>query len=118
MVKNASTKLVREKMGGESYEYYPLGQYIVVAPGVCGGRPTFKNTRIDVRHALEGSNPLENTLKILTHSSQKHPQIRRAGGRPPQRHYANFAMVFTYHHNSGVLANKNRPVLASTCRSW
>jgi uncharacterized protein (DUF433 family) len=44
--------LVGEMVGGEWYEYYPLGQYIVVAPGVCGGRPTFKYTRIDVRHAL------------------------------------------------------------------
>jgi uncharacterized protein (DUF433 family) len=39
-------------VGGEPYEYYPVGRYIVVAPGVCGGRPTFKYTRIDVRHAL------------------------------------------------------------------
>ena len=38
---------------GESYEYYPLGQYIVAAPGGCGGRPTFKYTRIDVHHALD-----------------------------------------------------------------
>jgi uncharacterized protein (DUF433 family) len=45
-------KLVREIVGGEPYEYYPLGRHIVVAPGVCGGRPTFKYTRIDVRHAL------------------------------------------------------------------
>src|SRR5215510_566674 len=34
--------------GGEAYEDYPLGQYIVAAPGVCGGRPTFKYTRIDI----------------------------------------------------------------------
>lgn len=52
MVKSTSKKLVREIVGGESYEYYPLGQYIVVAPGVCGGRPTFKYRRIDVQHAL------------------------------------------------------------------
>lgn len=45
-------KRVREIVGGESYEYYPVGQHIVIAPGVCGGRPTFKYTRIDVRHAL------------------------------------------------------------------
>jgi uncharacterized protein (DUF433 family) len=45
-------KLVHEIVGGEPYEYYPLGRHIVVAPGVCGGRPTFKYTRIDVRHAL------------------------------------------------------------------
>jgi uncharacterized protein (DUF433 family) len=49
---NANKTLLREIVGGESYEYYPLGKYIVAAPGVCGGRPTFKYTRIDVRHAL------------------------------------------------------------------
>ncbi|HEY7544169.1 MAG TPA: DUF433 domain-containing protein [Blastocatellia bacterium] len=51
-MRNASRKLSREIIGGEPYEYYPLGQHIVSAPGVCGGRPTFKYTRIDVRHAL------------------------------------------------------------------
>ncbi len=45
-------QLVHEIVGGETYDYYPLGKYVVVAPGVCGGRPTFKYTRIDVRHAL------------------------------------------------------------------
>lgn len=40
--------LVREEYGGEMYEYYPLGKYVVVAPGVCGGRPTFKYTRLEV----------------------------------------------------------------------
>jgi len=45
-------KLVREIYGGEPYEYYKIGRYIVSAPGVCGGRPTFKYTRIAVRHAL------------------------------------------------------------------
>jgi uncharacterized protein (DUF433 family) len=44
--------LVSEMVGGEPYEYYPLGEHIVAAPGVCGGRPTFKYTRIDVRHAI------------------------------------------------------------------
>ncbi|MGH7960719.1 MAG: DUF433 domain-containing protein [Candidatus Binatia bacterium] len=51
-MRKALKKLVREIVGGEPYEYYPLGHYIVLAPGVCGGRPTFKYTRIDVRHAL------------------------------------------------------------------
>lgn len=45
-------KLVREIVGGESYEYYPVGRYIVCAPEICRGRPTFKYTRIDIRHAL------------------------------------------------------------------
>jgi uncharacterized protein (DUF433 family) len=51
-VKHSSQQLVCEMVEGEPYEYYPLGQYIVAAQGVCGGRPTFKYTRIDVRHAL------------------------------------------------------------------
>lgn len=46
-------KLVREMVGGEPYEFYAVSRHIVMAPGVCGGRPTFKYTRIDVRHALK-----------------------------------------------------------------
>ncbi len=46
-------KLVCEMVGGEPYAYYPLGEHIVCAPGVCGGEPTFKYTRIGVRHAIE-----------------------------------------------------------------
>ena len=49
----AAKKLVREVVGGESYEYYPLGDYIVTAPGICGGRPTFKYTRIEVQVILD-----------------------------------------------------------------
>jgi len=41
-------KLVRETVGSEPYEYFPLGRYVVAAPGVCGGRPTFKYTRLEV----------------------------------------------------------------------
>jgi uncharacterized protein (DUF433 family) len=44
--------VVCEIVGGEPYESYPLGEYIVAAPGVYGGRPTFKYTRIDARHAI------------------------------------------------------------------
>jgi len=51
-MRKAVKKLVREIVSGEPYEYYSLGRHIVVAPGVCGGRPTFKYTRIDVQHAL------------------------------------------------------------------
>jgi uncharacterized protein (DUF433 family) len=45
-------ELICEMVGGEPYEYYPLGEHIVCAPGVCGGEPTFKYTRINVEHAL------------------------------------------------------------------
>ncbi|HYN89522.1 MAG TPA: DUF433 domain-containing protein [Ardenticatenaceae bacterium] len=41
-------QLVQEVRGGELYEYYPLGEHVVVAPDICGGRPTFKYTRLEV----------------------------------------------------------------------
>jgi uncharacterized protein (DUF433 family) len=46
-------ELICEIRGGDPYEYYPLGEYIVSALGVCQGEPTFKYTRIGVRHAVE-----------------------------------------------------------------
>lgn len=46
-------KLVTEIYGGEPYEYYPLGKYIVAAPAVCRGEPTFKYTRIQAFYALD-----------------------------------------------------------------
>lgn len=46
-------KLVHEVVGGEPYEYYALGDYIVAAPGICGGRPTFKYTRVEVEVVLD-----------------------------------------------------------------
>jgi len=45
--------LAREVRGGETYEYFPLGKYVVAAPGVCGGRPTFKYTRIEAGFVLD-----------------------------------------------------------------
>jgi uncharacterized protein (DUF433 family) len=46
-------KKVREIVGGEEYEFHPLGRYIVCAPRVCRGRPTFKYTRIEVEGVLQ-----------------------------------------------------------------
>jgi len=45
-------KLVTERVGDELDEYYPMGEHIVRAKGVCGGRPTFKYTRIQVSGIL------------------------------------------------------------------
>ena len=45
--------LVSEVVGGEPYHYYPLGHYVVRAVGVCGERPTFKYTRIEITGVLE-----------------------------------------------------------------
>jgi uncharacterized protein (DUF433 family) len=46
-------RIVRENVGNDPYEYSPLGRYVVSAPGVCRGRPTFKHTRIEVAGVLE-----------------------------------------------------------------
>lgn len=46
-------QLIRETVGGEPYEYYALGEHIVSAPGVCGGRLTFKYTRLEVKVVLD-----------------------------------------------------------------
>lgn len=45
--------MVQEMVGGEMYEFTPLGEYIVRALGVCGGRPTFKYTRVEVEGILD-----------------------------------------------------------------
>jgi uncharacterized protein (DUF433 family) len=50
---NKNGGLVTEMVGGEVYQYYPLGQHVVRAIGVCRGRPTFKYTRIEVTGTLE-----------------------------------------------------------------
>ena len=46
-------QLVTETIGNEPYQYYPLGKYVARAPGVCGGRPTFKYTRIEITGTLD-----------------------------------------------------------------
>ncbi len=45
-------RLVTEQVGDEIYEYFPMGEHIVTAKAVCGGRPTFKYTRIEVSGIL------------------------------------------------------------------
>jgi len=40
-------------IGAEPYQYYPLGDYVVRAVGVCRGRPTCKYTRIEITGTLE-----------------------------------------------------------------
>jgi uncharacterized protein (DUF433 family) len=46
-------KLIIETIAGEPYTYSPLGKYVVRAPEVCGGRPTFKYTRVEITGTLE-----------------------------------------------------------------
>lgn len=47
------TQLITEIVSGEPYQYYPLGDHVVRAPGVCEGRPTFKYTRIEITGTLD-----------------------------------------------------------------
>lgn len=67
MAKNTK-QLVCEIVGGEPYEYYLLGKHIVAAPGVCGGRPTFRYTRVEVEVVLDllaAGEPLERLVENL-----------------------------------------------------
>ncbi len=45
-------RLVTELVGNEPYQYYPMGKHVVRAKGICGGRPTFKYTRIGIAGIL------------------------------------------------------------------
>src|SRR2546430_13531029 len=67
-------KLVRETTADGVYEYYPIGRHIVIAPGVCGGRPTFKGTRVEVRTVLDALRDGETIPEIL----EGYPSLSRA----------------------------------------
>jgi uncharacterized protein (DUF433 family) len=47
------TELITEVVDDEPYQYYPLGAHVVRAVGICGGRPTFKYTRIEITGTLD-----------------------------------------------------------------
>jgi uncharacterized protein (DUF433 family) len=69
-----SLKLVRETRKGQRYDYYPLGRFVVIAPGVCGNRPTFKGTRVEVQTVLDWLRTGRSIDEIL-HS---YPSVSRA----------------------------------------
>jgi uncharacterized protein (DUF433 family) len=72
MLVETNAELVSETFGSEPYEYFPLGEHIVRAPGVCGGEPTFKYTRIGVRHAMDllrGGRTVEEVARAYNVSS-------------------------------------------------
>lgn len=45
--------MIYEHLDGDTYVYAPLGRHVVRGVGICGGRPTFKYTRIEVAGALD-----------------------------------------------------------------
>lgn len=57
--------LVTEIIDDETYAYYPLGDYVVRSPDICGGRPTFKYTRIEITGTLERLAAGENIDEIV-----------------------------------------------------
>jgi uncharacterized protein (DUF433 family) len=59
------TKVMTEIIHGETYQYYPLGKYVVRAVGVCAGRPTFKYTRIEIAGTLDRLAAGENLDEIV-----------------------------------------------------
>lgn len=76
-----SVGLVEEMYGGEPYEYYPLGQYIVIAPGVCGGRPTFKYTRLEasmILALLSAGDTIEQLVEAYSGSDLTDDAVREA----------------------------------------
>jgi len=87
---NQQPNLVHEERGGDIYTYYPLGQYVVAAPGVCGGRPTFKYTRLEVATVLgllAMGKPIDEIAREFDASELKADAIREAA------HLASAALV-------------------------
>src|SRR5438128_2535275 len=70
-------KLVRENRNGHPYEYYPVGRFVVIAPGVCGSRPTFKGTRVEVQTVLDWLRAGRTIEDILT----GYPSVSRSAVR-------------------------------------
>ena len=73
------SELVRESAGNEAYEYYPLGEHVVRAPGVCGGEPTFKYTRFEITGTLDRLASGEPLHAILSgYKGRVSPALQRA----------------------------------------
>src|ERR1051326_204110 len=74
-----SLKLVRESRAGRRYEYYALGRFVVIAPGVCGSRPTFKGTRVEVQTVLDCLRAGRSIQDILeSYPSVSRPAVQEA----------------------------------------
>jgi len=67
-------EMVTEIIGGETYQYFPLGDHVVRAPDVCNGRPTFKYTRIEITGTLERLAAGESIHEIVLGYRQRVPR--------------------------------------------
>jgi len=70
------SEFVVEIINGEAYKYYPLGDHVVRAVGVCGGRPTFKYTRIEVDFVLVQLTNGEQISELI--ADYDHPHLTEA----------------------------------------
>ena len=78
-VAGQALKLIRKRSAGDLYEYYPLGRFVVIAPGVCGSRPTFKGTRVEVQTVLECLRQGRSIQDIIhSYPSVSRPAVREA----------------------------------------
>jgi uncharacterized protein (DUF433 family) len=68
-------QLNRERVGDDTYAYYSLGEHVVIAPGVCGGRPTFKYTRLEVALILSLLAQGETVDEIIADYADSHLSI-------------------------------------------
>jgi hypothetical protein len=76
-------QIIRELVGGEWYEYIPLGKFVVSAPAVCRGRPTFKYTRIEVTGVLErlaAGHAIEEAATLAAKALERQARPRTGAG--------------------------------------
>ncbi len=74
-------EMQQEIVRGEAYGYYPLGQYVVAAPAICGGRPTFKYTRLEVSMILSRvamGEPLDELIAAYAQSHLSREAVQEA----------------------------------------
>jgi len=74
-------EMQQEVVGDEAYRYFPLGKYVVAAPGICGGRPTFKYTRLEVSLILSrvaAGEPLDELIAAYARSHLSREAVQEA----------------------------------------
>jgi uncharacterized protein (DUF433 family) len=80
-MKKTKKALTRELVDGEWYEYVPLGKHVVACPEICGGRPTFKYTRLEVSVILDllaAGHSVKEVLRRYAHSDITAESVKEA----------------------------------------
>jgi len=80
-MKKAAKEFTRELVDGEWYEFVPLGKHVVACPEICGGRPTFKYTRLEVSVILDllaAGHNVKDVLRKYAHSDISAESIKEA----------------------------------------